>query len=120
MWPVANNAYEILINRDILSDTYVYLLNEIEQRMLYSGLSCAIFTQTSDVEHEINGLVTYDRQVEKFDMKKSEGDKSSNHPQQRKIREKEKNKFNFKAVSGGVAVHLAQCLLNAFEINSYL
>jgi len=70
MWPVANNAYEILINRDILSDTYVYLLNEIEQRMLYSGLSCAIFTQTSDVEHEINGLVTYDRQVEKFDMKK--------------------------------------------------
>jgi len=70
MWPVANNAYEILINKDILSDTYVYLLNEIEQRMLYSGLSCAIFTQTSDVEHEINGLVTYDRQVEKFDMTK--------------------------------------------------
>lgn len=70
LWPVPNNAYEILINQDILTDTYVYLLNEVEQRMLYRGLSAAIYTQTSDVEHEINGLVTYDRQVEKMDLNK--------------------------------------------------
>jgi len=70
LWPVPNNAYEILINADILTDTYVYLLNEVEQRMLYRGLSAAIYTQTTDVEHEINGLVTYDRQVEKMNFEK--------------------------------------------------
>ncbi len=70
LWPVPNNAYEILLNKDILTDTYVYLLNEVEQRMIYRGLSSAIYTQTSDVEHEINGLVTYDRQVEKMDLTK--------------------------------------------------
>ncbi|WP_380869591.1 glycoside hydrolase family 2 protein [Sphingobacterium corticis] len=70
MWPVPNNAYEIVINEDVLSDTYVYLLNEVEQRMLYRGLSAAIYTQTTDVEHEINGLVTYDRKVEKMDFQK--------------------------------------------------
>lgn len=70
LWPVPNNAYEVLINADILTDTYVYLLNEVEQRMLYRGLSAAIYTQTTDVEHEINGLVTYDRKVEKVDIKK--------------------------------------------------
>lgn len=70
LWPVPNNAYEILINKDVLTDTYIYLLNEIEQRMIYRGLSSAIYTQTSDVEHEINGLVTYDRKVEKMDLNK--------------------------------------------------
>lgn len=70
MWPVRNNAYEILVNKEILSDTYVFLLNEVEQMMVYRGVSAAIYTQTSDVEHEINGLVTYDRQVEKMDFSK--------------------------------------------------
>ena len=70
LWPVKNNAYEILINKDILSDTYVMLLTEVEQMMIYRGVSCAIYTQTTDVEHEINGLVTYDRQVEKMDFQK--------------------------------------------------
>ena len=31
------------------------------------GLSAAIYTQVSDVEEEINGLVTYDRKVLKAD-----------------------------------------------------
>ncbi len=31
------------------------------------GISAAVYTQLSDVEGEINGLVTYDRKVEKFD-----------------------------------------------------
>ena len=68
MWPVLNNAYEMMINKDVLTDTYVLLLNQIEQRATYKGLSAAIYTQTTDVEHEINGLVTYDRQVEKMDL----------------------------------------------------
>ena len=70
MWPVRNDAYEMMISRDQLSDTYVRMLNEIEQLIRYFGLSTAIYTQTTDVEHEINGLVTYDRKVEKMDIDK--------------------------------------------------
>lgn len=70
LWPVKNDAYEMMINKDVLTDTYVMMLEEIEQRMKYRGLSAAIYTQTSDVEHEINGLVTYDRWVEKMDLDK--------------------------------------------------
>jgi len=70
MWPVRNNSYEVLVNKEILSDTYVLLLNEVEQMMVYHGVSSAIYTQTTDVEHEINGLVTYDRWVEKMDFSK--------------------------------------------------
>lgn len=70
LWPVPNNAYEMMINSEVLTDTYVLMLNEIEQRMIYRGLSAAIYTQTTDVEHEINGLVTYDRWVEKMELEK--------------------------------------------------
>ena len=34
------------------------------------GLAAAIYTQTTDVEGEINGLMTYDRKVIKFDAAK--------------------------------------------------
>lgn len=70
LWPVRNNAYEMMINKEVLTDTYVLMLNELEQMVKYRGLSAAIYTQTTDVEHEINGLVTYDRQVEKMDLDK--------------------------------------------------
>ena len=70
MWPVRNDAYEMMINKDVLSDTYVLMLNELEQMIRYFGLSTAIYTQTTDVEHEINGLATYDRWVEKMDLEK--------------------------------------------------
>lgn len=70
LWPVRNDAYEMMPNKDMLTDTYVMMLNELEQMVKYFGLSAAIYTQTTDVEHEINGLVTYDRQVEKMDLDK--------------------------------------------------
>lgn len=70
MWPVRNDAYDMMLNKDMLTDTYVLMLNELEQMVKYYGLSAAIYTQTSDVEHEINGLVTYDRKIEKMDLEK--------------------------------------------------
>lgn len=70
MWPVRNDAYEMMISKEQLSDTYVMMLNELEQLIRYFGLSTGIYTQTTDVEHEINGLVTYDRKVEKMDLDK--------------------------------------------------
>ena len=38
--------------------------------MIASHLSAAIYTQTTDVEVEVNGLMTYDREVLKFNMEK--------------------------------------------------
>src|SRR5262249_24502136 len=34
------------------------------------GLSAAVYTQTTDVEVEVNGLMTYDREVVKMDIAK--------------------------------------------------
>lgn len=34
------------------------------------GLSAAVYTQTTDVEGEVNGLMTYDREVIKFLVEK--------------------------------------------------
>ena len=33
----------------------------------YNGLSAAVYTQTTDVEGEVNGLITYDRKMVKID-----------------------------------------------------
>jgi hypothetical protein len=38
--------------------------------MAKKGLGGAIYTQTTDVEIEINGLLTYDRKVLKFNPEK--------------------------------------------------
>ena len=70
MWPVANNAYDYEPTKTRLTDRYVFLLDEVEQLMRYKGLSVAIYTQTTDVEHEINGVLTYDRAVEKMEMER--------------------------------------------------
>ncbi|HTJ12306.1 MAG TPA: glycoside hydrolase family 2 TIM barrel-domain containing protein [Dinghuibacter sp.] len=66
MWPVENNAYAYEPTPAALTDRYVLLMEEVEQLMKYRGLSVAIYTQTTDVEHEVNGLLTYDRAVEKM------------------------------------------------------
>lgn len=69
LYPVPNNAYDMMASKTDLTNKYILLLNQVEQLVKYKGLSVAIYTQTTDVEHEINGIVTYDRQVEKMDVK---------------------------------------------------
>lgn len=68
MWPVENNAYSLEPTKAALTDRYVLLLQQVEQLMKYKGLSVAIYTQTTDVEHEVNGQLTYDRKIEKMDV----------------------------------------------------
>ncbi|TLV03819.1 glycoside hydrolase family 2 protein [Dyadobacter luticola] len=70
MWPVENNAYDYEPTRQALTDRYVMLMDQVEQLMKYKGLSVAVYTQTTDVEHEVNGLLTYDRAVEKMDIER--------------------------------------------------
>lgn len=47
-------AYEKCINRDVINNIPL-------------GLSASIYTQLSDVEDELNGFVTFDRQIKKVD-----------------------------------------------------
>ena len=55
--------------REGLEKTYLDLLSKVEE-MSKKGLGGAIYTQTTDVEIEINGLLTYDRKVLKFNAEK--------------------------------------------------
>jgi beta-galactosidase/beta-glucuronidase len=48
------------------TDAYIVLAEKLKKQIA-SGFSAAIYTQTTDVEIEINGLMTYDRKVVKLD-----------------------------------------------------
>ena len=50
-----------------LEKTYIGLVAELVP-LAGKGLGGAVYTQTTDVELEINGLMTYDRKVLKFDV----------------------------------------------------
>lgn len=50
-----------------LTDAYLALLENELKPLIPKGLTAAIYTQTTDVEIEINGYLTYDRKVEKMD-----------------------------------------------------
>jgi len=48
------------------TNAYIDLAEKLK-RLISSGFSAAIYTQTTDVEIEVNGLMTYDRKVIKLD-----------------------------------------------------
>ena len=51
--------------RQGLENTYLGLMDKIEE-LAVKGLGGSVYTQTTDVEIEINGILTYDRKVLKF------------------------------------------------------
>lgn len=51
-----------------LTDAYITLLENELKPLIARGLAAAVYTQTTDVEIEINGYLTYDRKLEKMDM----------------------------------------------------
>jgi len=56
-----NWGYQTYYNAEELLKNYVYKFNQILEMKEKNGLSAAVYTQTTDVEGEINGLITYDR-----------------------------------------------------------
>ena len=50
-----------------LTGAYEDLVKKLFPLIDEKGLSAAIYTQTTDVEIEVNGLMTYDREVVKMD-----------------------------------------------------
>ena len=59
-------GYKNYKSKEELTEAYRKLFEEQIYPNLEKGLCSAIYTQTSDVEEEINGLMTYDREVSKF------------------------------------------------------
>jgi hypothetical protein len=68
LWQKDKNwGYRNLTGRDELLSSYKDLLAKIPA-LIKDGLSAAIYTQTTDVEGEVNGLMTYDRAIIKMDV----------------------------------------------------
>jgi hypothetical protein len=62
-----NWGYRTFQDRSELTAGYEDLLERLHLLLGTSGLSAAIYTQTTDVEIEVNGLMTYDRALIKMD-----------------------------------------------------
>ena len=56
-------SYETL---EALNEAYANLLLQLRP-LIGEGLAAAVYTQTTDVEIEVNGIMTYDREVVKLD-----------------------------------------------------
>ncbi|GAB2923699.1 PA14 domain-containing protein [Nonomuraea fastidiosa] len=69
-WSGGGWGYAVEPNPQALTDRYVGMIEELERLHACEQLSAAIYTQTTDVETEINGLMTYDRAVTKPDVKR--------------------------------------------------
>ncbi len=68
LWQEDKNwGYISYQNKKQLTDAYVDLM-VMMRPLIAKGLSAAVYTQTSDVEIEVNGLMTYDRAVIKMDL----------------------------------------------------
>ncbi|MGV3603910.1 MAG: glycoside hydrolase family 2 protein [Dyadobacter fermentans] len=66
VWQQKDNwGYQSFKNQEELYNRYESFINRFEP-LIKKGLSAAVYTQTTDVEVEINGLMTYDRKVIKF------------------------------------------------------
>ncbi len=66
-----NWGYRSFSDQKSLSEAFVGLFNNIRPLIAWPGLCAAVYTQTTDVEVEVNGLMTYDREVLKVDEKQA-------------------------------------------------
>ena len=60
-----NWGYKNFDGSTMLINDYAHLVFDLET-LVAQGLSAAIYTQTTDVEGEVNGLISYDRKVVKI------------------------------------------------------
>ena len=68
LWaPDRNWGYIKFTSPKEVTDEYVKYALQL-QEMVARGFSAAVYTQTTDVEIEVNGLMTYDRRVDKVDI----------------------------------------------------
>jgi beta-galactosidase/beta-glucuronidase len=68
-WNKRNWGYRTFEDRAKLQTGYEALIEKLEP-LVKQGLGAAVYTQTTDVEGEVNGLMTYDRKMIKYDSAK--------------------------------------------------
>ena len=67
VWSANFWGYRMMGDRNELNERYARLLKQVWSLHDLRGLSAAVYTQTTDVETECNGVLTYDRAVLKLD-----------------------------------------------------
>ncbi|MBI1356616.1 MAG: beta-galactosidase [Acidobacteria bacterium] len=65
-WDKRNWGYRTYYSREDLLAKYQEVVGELMGPLAW-GMAAAVYTQTTDVEGEVNGLMTYDRKLVKFD-----------------------------------------------------
>ncbi|KAG0148530.1 hypothetical protein CROQUDRAFT_90251 [Cronartium quercuum f. sp. fusiforme G11] len=65
-----NSTYEITANIAIWNYRALRVVQELREQVELFSCNAGIYTQTTDVEGEVNGLVTYDRRTMRADVKK--------------------------------------------------
>lgn len=68
-WNKRNWGYIQFKDGEAVTAEYVKYANELKD-FVKRGFSAAVYTQTTDVEGEVNGLMTYDRKVIKINEAK--------------------------------------------------
>ncbi len=68
-WQQKNWGYQSFKSNDSLFMRYKTLTDRLAE-LIPLGLSAAVYTQTTDVEGEVNGFMTYDRKVMKMPLDK--------------------------------------------------
>jgi len=67
LWQTDRNwGYVQFKNSKEVTDEYIKFAEQLK-KMIKSGFSAAVYTQVTDVEGEVNGLMTYDRKVVKME-----------------------------------------------------
>ncbi len=70
-WQAEKNwGYRSFTDEAALTAAYLDLVGKLFPLIGQKGLSAAVYTQTTDVEIEVNGLMTYDREKVKMDADK--------------------------------------------------
>lgn len=69
-----NQTYEINTNLESYNYRANTILRELREQIERFACSGAVYTQTTDVEGEVNGLLTYDRRFERVDVAQWQAD----------------------------------------------
>jgi hypothetical protein len=70
LWQQKDNwGYRTYKTKEELLTNYELLIHKLRP-LIGKGLAAAVYTQTTDVEGEVNGLITYDREVVKLDAER--------------------------------------------------
>ncbi len=68
--PESKCCYHLFDSAEAINDAYVKQVDTLRGFRADRGLGAAIYTETTDVEEELNGFFTYDRRVKKLDFER--------------------------------------------------